>query len=58
MVEQRLLAYKKEVKSWSRIFLKFPPAGLGPQYVRVGTWFGPETIRLPSVGGTLLRGLA
>jgi len=24
MVEQRLLAYQKEVKSWSRIFLKFP----------------------------------
>ncbi|KAF4627383.1 hypothetical protein G7Y89_g10770 [Cudoniella acicularis] len=44
--EQRLLAYKKEDKSWTGS-LASPQAGLGPQYARAGTLSGPEAIRLP-----------
>jgi len=44
--EQRLLAYKKEGKSWSGS-LASSPAGLGPQYARAGTDPAPRRIAFP-----------
>jgi hypothetical protein len=48
--EQRLLAYKKEDKSWEWIFKKFP-GRIRPQYARAGPRYSTESNKLPPTGG-------
>ena len=47
--EQCLLAYKKEGNLGTGS-LASSPAGLSPQSIHAGTWFGQETNRLPTGG--------